>query len=118
MRRKLVALGIAAGLSSVAAVGVFGLGSGTLRADGCNYRGEENGLPTGSVPGLPVVGAPPVLLYGNATTAPAGFIGVSQGSALSYAQVEGDASGAQVEANSATAGESVWVNTDGSTGSC
>jgi hypothetical protein len=116
MRRKLFCLGLAAALSALGTLGVFGLGGRTLLADGCHYRGEENALPTSG--GIPVVGAPPVLVYGNATAAPSGFIGVSQGSALLYAQGEGDASGAQVEANSATAGESVWANTDGNTGSC
>jgi hypothetical protein len=118
MRRKLAGLGIAALLSALGALGVFGFGGKAVLADGCNYRGGENALPTNSVPGLPVVGAPPVLVYGNATTAPSGFVGVSQGSALLYAQAEGDASGAQVEASSATAGESLWVNSDGAYGSC
>src|SRR5256885_1165360 len=111
MRRKLLGLGIAAGLSSLAAAAVFGFGSPHLLADGCHYRGPENALPTGSIPALPAVGALPVLVYGGADTTPAGFIGVSQGSALLYAQAEGSAAGGQVEANSATAGESIWVNT-------
>ena len=118
MRKTFVGAGIAAGLASLAAVAVFGFGSPRLLADGCNYRGNENALPTGTVPGLPVVGALPVLVYGNADTTPAGVLGVSQGSALTYAQVSGSATGGQVEANASPAGERIWVNTDGSMGSC
>ncbi len=112
MRRKLVGLGIAAGVSTLTAAAVFSFGAGgSPLADGSNYRGEQNGLPTA---GLPI----PVLLYGNADTSPAGFVGVSQGSALTYAQVSANGSGGQVEANAAPAGQSIWVNSDGNTGSC
>jgi hypothetical protein len=77
--------------------------------DGCHYMGDTSALPNEGLPVLP---------YANASTAPSGDVGVSDGTSYTYVQATGDASGAQVEAKSATAGESEWVNTDGNMGAC
>jgi hypothetical protein len=87
----------------------FGSADAAAAASGCKYQGGSNALPTSGAPAL---------VYANGNASPSGFIGISDGSGDNYGQLSGDSSGGQLEGNSTTLGQSGWVRTDGSMGSC
>ena len=104
MRRTIATMAVA---GFIAAAG-FGLAAPSASA-GCLYQGENNALPTGGLPVLP---------YANATTAPSALAGIGDGTSSNYAQVTFGGTTAQVEANSALAGQSMWIDSNGNMGSC
>jgi hypothetical protein len=95
--------------AGVLAAIVLGSAGSAAAASSCSYKGRANALPTSGAP---------VLVYANGDASPSGFIGISDGSGDNYGQLSGDSSGIQAEGKSASLGQSGWVKSDGSMGSC
>ena len=104
MRRKIGTI-VVAGFIGAAA---FALAAPSASA-GCMYQGENNALPTGGLP---------VLVFANYSTAPSALAGVGDGTSSNYVQVTLSGTTAQLEANSALAGQSMWIDSNGNMGSC
>ena len=104
MRRRIATI-VVAGVMGAAA---FALAAPSASA-GCFYQGDNNALPTAGLP---------VLVFANYSTAPSALAGVGDGTSSNYAQVSLSGTTAQLEANSALAGQSIWIDSNGNTGSC
>ena len=91
------------------AVTIVGTAGHATAKSPCTYKGKQNALPTAGLP---------IYVYADGDMSPSGYVGVGDGTSDNYGQIGGDSSGAQAEGRSKAAGESGYVNTGASYGSC